>query len=207
MTWEEVLISLPLIAILRGVTPEAATDVAEALFDAGFVCVEVTLNSPSPLESITAIRARFDARILVGAGTVLTPQDVRSAADAGAQIIISPNSDRPVIEETKAAGLVSLPAFLTPSEAFAALAAGADALKMFPAEAASPAALKALRAVLPDGVGLFPVGGVEADGMAPWRAAGATGFGVGGAIYRAGMSPGEVRSRAAAFVAAWRRAG
>lgn len=206
MTWDEVLSSLPLIAILRGVTPAEAPEVAEALFDAGFVCVEVTLNSPSPLQSITAIRSRFNARMLVGAGTVLTAPDVQGAADAGAQVIISPNSDRAVIEETKAAGLVSLPAFLTPTEAFMALASGADALKFFPAETASPAALKAMRAVLPPEVKLFPVGGIEAEGMAPWRAAGAAGFGVGGAVYRPGMSPDEVRTRAAALVEVWRGA-
>ena len=204
MTWNEVLAALPLIAILRGVTPKEAPGVAAALLDAGFLCVEVTLNSPSPFESIAAIRARFDDRMLIGAGTVLTPEDVRRAAEAGARVIISPNTSPAVIAATKDAGLVSVPAVFTPTEAFAALAAGADALKFFPAEAASPAVLRSLRAVLPSEVRLFPVGGVEAPAMPAWRAAGAAGFGLGGSVYRAGMGPGEARARALGLAAAWR---
>jgi 2-dehydro-3-deoxyphosphogalactonate aldolase len=202
--WDELLARRPLIAILRGVKPQEAVDVAEVLAEAGFLCVEVTLNSPEPWRSIAAIRARFDGRLLVGAGTVLKPGDVAAAGNAGAELIISPNTDSSVIEATKAAGLISLPGVFSPTEAFAALSAGADGLKLFPAEAASPAVLKAMGAVLPAGAPVFPVGGIEAALMAPWRAAGAAGFGIGSAIYRPGRPLSEIRARAAAFVEAWR---
>jgi 2-dehydro-3-deoxyphosphogalactonate aldolase len=203
-TWSEVSARLPLIAILRGVTPQEAVDVARALADAGLLCVEVTLNSPEPLRSIAAIRARFDGCLLVGAGTVLRPDEVAAVADAGAQLVISPNCDDKVIAATKVAGLVSLPGVFTPTEAFAALAAGADALKLFPAEASSPAVLKAMAAALPAGKPIFPVGGIEPKAMVPWRAAGAAGFGIGGALYRPGRSLADIQARAEAFVAAWR---
>jgi 2-dehydro-3-deoxyphosphogalactonate aldolase len=203
MTWEEVLETLPLIAILRGVTPEDAPDVAMALFEAGFRCVEVTLNSPRPLQSIAALAAHLGNEMLVGAGTVLDPDAARDAAAAGARLIISPNMDPVVIAATKAMELVSIPAFFSPTEAFAALAAGADSLKIFPAEASNPDALRAVRAVLPPDVPLLPVGGIAAESLASWRAAGATGFGIGGAIYKAGMSPIEVRLRAEEFVKKW----
>jgi len=204
MTWAELLAGLPLVAILRGVAPAEAPGIAETLFAAGLRAVEVTLNSKEPLESIAAIRARMGGRMLVGAGTVLAPREVTDAAAAGAQFIVSPDAKPAVILATKAASLVSLPGVFTPSEAFAALDAGADALKLFPAEAASPAVLKAVLAVLPAGTAVLPVGGIEAASMAPWRAAGAAGFGIGGALYRPGMTPDVVRSRAEAFVAAWR---
>jgi len=204
MTWDEVLETLPLIAILRGVTPETVVDTATALFEAGFRCVEVTLNSPRPLESIAALARRLGEVMLVGAGTVLDAASVHAAAAAGARLIISPNVDPAVIAATKALQLVYVPAVFTPTEAFAALAAGADALKLFPAEALSPAALTAMRAVLPREVPLIPVGGIAVEFLAPWRAAGAAGFGIGGAIFKPGLSSDDVRRRAAAFAAAWR---
>jgi 2-dehydro-3-deoxyphosphogalactonate aldolase len=204
MTWAELLAGLPLVAILRGIEPSEAPDIAETLFKAGLRGVEVTLNSEKPLESIAAIRARMDGRMLVGAGTVLAPHEVADAAAAGAQFVVSPDAKPAVISATRAAGLVSLPGVFTPSEAFAALGTGADALKLFPAEAASPPVLKALLAVLPAGTAILPVGGIAAASMAPWRAAGAAGFGVGGAIYQPGMTPDAVRARAEAFAAAWR---
>ena len=148
MTWDEVLRTLPLVAILRGITPDEAADVAEALCAAGFKCLEIPLNSPQPLESIRRMRQAVGERAMVGAGTVLTAADVAEVAAAGGQMIISPNADAAVIAATKRAGLVSLPAFLTPTEAFQAIAAGADGLKLFPAEAAPPPVLKAVRAVL-----------------------------------------------------------
>jgi 2-dehydro-3-deoxyphosphogalactonate aldolase len=197
--WTGVLAGLPLVAVLRGVVPAEAADVATVLCKAGLRCVEVTLNSPQPLASIAAIRARFDGTMLVGAGTVLTP------AEAGAQLIVSPNADPVVIQATKAAGLISLPGVFTPGEAFAAVAAGADALKLFPAEAASPALLKALQAVLPAGTAVLPVGGIEPAAMAPWRAAGAAGFGIGSALFHPGRTPADVAGRARAFAAAWER--
>jgi 2-dehydro-3-deoxyphosphogalactonate aldolase len=201
--WADVIRTRPLVAILRGIRPEDAAAIGDALADAGFLCLEVPLNSPRPLETIAALRARFDGRLLVGAGTVLNPAEVGAVAAAGGQLIISPNTDTAVIAAAKQAGLVSVPGFFTPSEAFAALAAGADALKLFPAETAGPATLKAIRAVLPPGVPVLPVGGIEPDAMAAWRAAGASGFGIGSALYRPGAGADEVAARAKAFVAAF----
>jgi 2-dehydro-3-deoxyphosphogalactonate aldolase len=203
VSWSDVLAGLPLVAVLRGVTPAEAVEVAAALYDGGIRCVEVTLNSPQPLASIAAIRDRFDGVLMVGAGTVLRSHEVGEAAAAGAQIIVSPNMDPAVIGAAKTAGLTSLPGVFTPSEAFAALAAGADALKLFPAEALAPAALAALLAVLPPGTSVLPVGGIEPAGMARWRLAGAVGFGIGGSLFKAGRHPDEVRERARAFAAAW----
>lgn len=202
--WNRFLRDLPLVAILRGITPADAVEVAAALRDEGFLCIEAPLNSPQPLRSVAAIRKRFDGELLVGAGTVLTAQAAREVAEAGGQIIVSPNADAEVIAATKAAGLISMPAFSTPTEAFAALDAGADALKLFPAEGASPAVLKALRAVLPPETPVLPVGGIDPSSMGSWRAAGAAGFGIGSALYRPGSTPAEVRERARAFVAAYR---
>ena len=205
MTWDDVLAAMPLVAVLRGVDPVTAPGVAAALSDEGILCVEVTLNSPDPLASIAAIRERLGSQILVGAGTVLNADDVRDAIAAGAEIIVSPDASPAVIETTKAAGATSLPGIFTPTEAFAALRAGADALKLFPAEASSPAALRAMRAVLPQGTAVLPVGGIEPEAMGPWRVAGAAGFGVGSAVYRPNLKVDEVRDRARAFVSAWRR--
>ena len=201
--WDARFGAAPIVAILRGVAPAEAADIAAALYDAGLRCVEVTLNSPQPLASIAAIRERLGEDMLVGAGTVLMTAEVAEAAAAGAQLIVSPNTDSAVIAATKQAGLISLPGVFTPSEAFVALAAGADALKLFPAEAANPAVLRALLAVLPTGTPVLPVGGIEARLMAAWRTAGAAGFGVGGALYKPGLGADAARSRALAFVEAF----
>jgi 2-dehydro-3-deoxyphosphogalactonate aldolase len=203
MTWDEVLRARPLIAILRGLQPDEAAAIGEALVGAGFLCIEVPLNSPQPLESIRRLRTALGDRALVGAGTVLEPGQVADIAAAGGQIIVSPNMDAGVIGAAKAAGLVSLPGVFTATEAFAALKAGADGLKLFPAEIAGPAAVKALKAVLPKGCPLLPVGGIEPETLAPYLAAGAAGFGIGGALYKPGWTAAQVAERAAAFVAAW----
>jgi 2-dehydro-3-deoxyphosphogalactonate aldolase len=199
-----VLAELPLIAILRGITPDEVIPVATAIHEAGFRCIEVPLNSPDPLTSIGALAAHFGESALIGAGTVLTAADVERVAAAGGRIIISPNCDVAVIAATKAAGLQSLPAYFTPSEAFRAIDAGADALKLFPAEAAGPAALKAVRAVLPMGFPLIPVGGIDQASMAAYRAAGAAGFGIGSTLYAPGRSVDDVSQRARALVDAFR---
>lgn len=203
-TWTSVLQSLPLVAILRGLKPDEAVEVGETLVEAGFLCLEVPLNSPQPLDSIRRLRDALGDRAIVGAGTVLSPRAVQDVADAGGQIIISPNSNPAVIAATKAAGLISFPAFFTPTEAFAAIDAGADALKLFPAETAGPATLKAIKAVLPPAMPVFPVGGVDPRNLAAWRAAGANGFGLGSALYKPGHTVAQVGAAAQAFVAAWR---
>lgn len=195
--------ALPLVAILRGLEPVEAVEVGEALLEAGFTCLEVPLNSPRPLDSIERLRSALGDRAVVGAGTVLTVAAVNEVAAAGGQIIISPNTDVAVIKAARAAGLVSMPGFFTPSEAFAAIGAGAQVLKLFPAEVAGAAGLKAVRAVLPAEQRVYAVGGVEPDSVAGWRSAGVSGFGIGSAIYRAGRSAAETGERAAAFVAAW----
>lgn len=195
--------TLPLIAILRGLPPADAVAVGQALVAHCMSLIEVPLNSPQPLTSIAALaRALPDA--LVGAGTVLTPQQVREVHAAGGQLIVAPNFNAGVVAEALRLGLVCLPGVITPSEAFAALAAGADGLKLFPAEIASPAVVKALRAVLPSDALLLPVGGITPDTMGAYRAAGANGFGLGSALYRPGMAATEVARHAAAFVSAWR---
>lgn len=203
----ESLDALPLIAILRGLTPDEAVAVGEAIVAAGFTCLEVPLNSPEPLESIRRLRQTLDGRALVGAGTVLNVQAARGVADVGGQLIISPNTNTDVIRETKALGLLSLPGFFTPSEAFAALDAGADALKLFPAEIAGPKGLKAIRAVLPAATRVYAVGGVDPDSMAQWRTAGASGFGIGSAVFKPGQSPDQVGRQAQAFVTRWPQTG
>lgn len=204
MNWNSFLQGMPFIAILRGLTPGEAVAIAVALQEAGVICLEVPLNSPDPFRSITAIRGAFEGKLLVGAGTVLTPDDVIGAADAGAQFVVSPNTDPNIVEATKAQGMRSIPGFFTPTEALAAARAGADALKLFPAEGANPAQLKALKAVLPAALPVFAVGGVTETTLAPWRQAGVAGFGIGGALYRPGDAPGLVRKRALKFVAAYR---
>ena len=203
----ESLDALPLIAILRGLTPEEAVEVGEAIVAAGFTCLEVPLNSPQPLESIRRLRAALNGRALVGAGTVLTPEAARQVAEAGGQLVISPNTNAEVIRQTKALGLLSLPGFFTPSEAFVALDAGADALKLFPAEIAGPKGLKAVRAILPAETRVYAVGGVDPDSMHGWRAAGASGFGIGSAVFKPGQSAEQIGRNAQAFVSAWRREG
>ncbi|WP_225781692.1 2-dehydro-3-deoxy-6-phosphogalactonate aldolase [Xenophilus sp. Marseille-Q4582] len=196
---------LPLIAILRGLTPAEAPDVGAALVDAGFQLIEVPLNSPEPLRSIEALRARC-AQALVGAGTVLGADEVQAVHGAGGQLIVSPNFEAAVVRESAHLGLVSLPGVMTPTEAFGALAAGATGLKLFPAELASPAVVKALLAVLPAGTPLMPVGGIAPENMANWRAAGAAGFGIGSALYKPGKPAAQVHADALRFVAAWRQA-
>jgi 2-dehydro-3-deoxyphosphogalactonate aldolase len=200
--WKAALHSLPLVAILRGITPAEAPAVGQALWDAGWRLMEVPLNSPEPLRSIELLARRFpDA--LVGAGTVRTEEEVRQVHAAGGRIIVSPHFDARVVRASLARGLASLPGVMTPSEAFAALDAGASALKLFPAEIVSPAGLKALRAVLPPGVRLLPVGGITPGTMAAWRAAGADGFGIGSALYKPGMDAGAVADAARTFADAW----
>jgi 2-dehydro-3-deoxyphosphogalactonate aldolase len=194
------LAECPLVAIIRGVTPGEAEAIGEAIFAAGIRIIEVPLNSPDPLASIEGLAARFGDRALIGAGTVLDPADVARVARAGGRIIVSPNTFPPVIEATAAAGLVSLPGFFTPSEAFAALRAGATGLKLFPAEGAAPAVVKALRAVVPGEVPLLVVGGVGPGTMPPWLEAGADGFGLGSGLYRPGQSPEETAAKARAYV-------
>ena len=195
---------LPLIAILRGLTPAEAAAVGDAIVAPGFRLLEVPLNSPEPLESIALLRARFP-QALVGAGTVLSARQVRDVHAAGGQLIVSPNFNAEVIAEAARLGLVSLPGVMTPTEAFGALAAGATGLKLFPAELASPAVVKALLAVLPKGTPLMPVGGIAPNNMAEWRAAGAAGFGIGSALYRPGKSATAVREDAVGFTNAWTR--
>jgi 2-dehydro-3-deoxyphosphogalactonate aldolase len=192
----------PLVAVLRGLTPDEAAPVGDVLVDAGFTLLEVPLNSPDPLASIAALAKRYAGRAIVGAGTVLSPQDVAAVADAGGALIVSPNTDPAVIRASVARGLISLPGYFTPSEAFAALAAGAHGLKLFPAEGAAPAFLKAQRAVLPKATKVLAVGGITPDTMPQWHAAGADGFGLGSNLYRAGKSAADVARDAAAFVQA-----
>lgn len=199
----QTLDALPLIAILRGLEPDNAVAVGEAIVAAGFVCLEVPLNSPRPLDSIRRLRDALDGRALVGAGTVLTVEAARAVAQAGGQLVISPNTDADVIRAAKTLGLLSIPGFFTPSEAFAALDAGADALKLFPAEVAGPQGLKAVRAVLPADTRVYAVGGVAPDTIASWRRAGASGFGIGSALFTPGRSETEVGRSAAGFVSAW----
>jgi 2-dehydro-3-deoxyphosphogalactonate aldolase len=190
----------PLVAILRGVTPDEAEAIGEAVIEAGIRIVEVPLNSPDPLASIERLARRFGEEALIGAGTVLDAAEVARVRDAGGRIIVSPNSFEPAIEAAASAGLVSLPGYFTPSEAFAALRAGAHGLKLFPAEAATPAMLRAQRAVLPD-VPLLVVGGIRPDSMRPWLEAGADGFGLGSGLYRPGQTARDTAAKARAYVA------
>jgi 2-dehydro-3-deoxyphosphogalactonate aldolase len=200
----DALTRLPLIAILRGMKPEEAPAVLECLVDAGFQILEVPLNSPCPLDSLGYLVRHAPAAIVIGAGTVLTESEVADVAATGAKLMIAPNCAPAVIAAAKARGLIALPGVATPSEAFTALAAGADGLKMFPGELLPPAAVKAWRAVLPKGTLLVPTGGVTPDNLAAYRAAGADGFGIGSALYKPGMSRDELAQKAAAFVAAIR---
>lgn len=197
----------PLVAILRGVAPHEIDAVGDALVDAGFTLIEVPLNSPDPLDSIARLAKRFGGRAVIGAGTVLRVEDVAAVEAAGGAMIVSPNANLQVIAASVAKNLVSLPGIATPTEAFAALDAGATALKLFPAEGSSPQILKAMRAVLPKEVRVLPVGGIASDNMAPWIAAGAAGFGLGSALYKKGMSAEQVGINARSFVSAFRLSG
>jgi 2-dehydro-3-deoxyphosphogalactonate aldolase len=191
----------PLVAIIRGVKPDEVEAIGEAIYAAGIRIIEVPLNSPEPLVSIERLANRLGGKALVGAGTVLDPVQVGQVRQAGGQLIVSPNTHVPVIEAAAAAGMVSSPGYFTPSEAFDALRAGAHTLKFFPAEGASPAIVKAQRAVLPRDVPLIVVGGVTPGNMRPWLDAGANGFGLGSGLYKPGQSAEETAQRAAAYVA------
>jgi 2-dehydro-3-deoxyphosphogalactonate aldolase len=203
MRWQEALKTLPLVAIVRGIKPEESVAVGEALFEAGFKIVEVPLNSPSPFISIGQLARSLGNRMIVGAGTVLTIEGVQGVADAGGQIVISPNANPDVIKKSVELGLISFPAFFTATEAFSAVHAGCHALKLFPAELAGPLGLKALKAVLPKDMPVFPVGGVEPGNMKPYLDVGAAGFGIGSSVYKPGDTPEIVFNKADAFVKAW----
>ncbi|MFM1997954.1 MAG: hypothetical protein RLZZ111_2341 [Planctomycetota bacterium] len=196
--------ALPLIAILRGITPDEVVAVGTELHAAGFRVIEIPLNSPHAIESIRRLAAALGADARIGAGTVLSTAQVAEVAAAGGTLVVSPNADPDVIRATKATGMLSGPGVATPTEGFAALAAGADFLKLFPAEQMPPAVVKAWRAVFPAAVPLVPVGGVAPDSLAAFVAAGASGFGLGSAVYKPGMTAAAVRRTADAFVAAWR---
>ena len=195
-----------LIAILRGIRPGEAAAVAEALLAAGIATIEIPLNSPDPLRTVELLARTFPGNARFGAGTVLTAAQVGAVARAGGRLIVSPNFDPEVVSAAKAAGLESIPGVLTPSECFHALQCGADALKLFPADTMGPAGLEALRAVLPAGTRVYPVGGVGPDDFARWLAAGADGFGIGGALYRPGRTAAAVAAAARAVVNAYDRA-
>ena len=202
MTLTDWLARCPLVAILRGITPEEAVPVGEALVGAGIAVLEVPLNSPEPVESIARLASALRGRALVGAGTVMTEAEVAQVAAAGGALLVTPHADPALVRAAKARGMLACPGFFTPAEAFALLQAGADALKLFPAEAASPAVLRALRAVLPPGTAVLPVGGMDAASIPGWRDAGAAGFGIGSALYRRGDTPEAVAGRARALLAA-----
>lgn len=199
--FEAALRHLPLVAILRGLPAQDALAMGSALCNCGWRLIEVPLNSPDPLTSIATLASNFP-QALVGAGTVLTPDDVRRVHGAGGQLIVSPNFNPAVVREAVRLGLLCLPGVMTPSEAFAALEAGASGLKLFPAEMISPAVLRALRAVLPKSARLLPVGGITPDNMGSYLAAGANGFGIGSALYQPGMEVSRVQANAQRFMAA-----
>jgi len=198
------LAPLPLIAVLRGITPDEIPAVADALVAEGFRVLEVPLNSPRPFESIRLLARQYGDRCLVGAGTVIAPADVARVREAGGKLIVMPHADTAVVNEAKGLGMVCVPGVATVTEAFAALAAGADGLKMFPAEALPPAALKAWRAVLPRETVVFAVGGIRPDNMTPYWLAGANGFGTGSNLYAPRADAAAVRGHAAAYAAGFR---
>jgi 2-dehydro-3-deoxyphosphogalactonate aldolase len=192
----------PLVAILRGVKPDEAEAIGEALAEAGVLIVEVPFNSPEPLVSIERLAKRFGDRLLIGAGTLMRPEQAGEVAAAGGRLVVTPHAAPLIVRAAKNAGMFAVPGFFTPAEAFALLDAGADAIKLFPAEAASPAVLKAMRAVLPAGTLVLPVGGIDASNMAGWREAGAAGFGIGSSIYKPGDSAAVVGDKARKLMAA-----
>jgi 2-dehydro-3-deoxyphosphogalactonate aldolase len=197
------LAALPLVAILRGLPPADALAIGTALVGEGWTLIEVPLNSPQPLTSIATLAAALPDAV-IGAGTVLTTQQVREVHAAGAQLVVAPNFDADVVRAARALGMICLPGIATASEAFAALTAGASGLKLFPAEMIGPPVVKALRAVLRADTVLLPVGGITPESMAAYRRAGANGFGLGSALYQPGMDAARVADRARAFIAAWR---
>jgi 2-dehydro-3-deoxyphosphogalactonate aldolase len=198
---QDYLQQCPLVAIIRGVTPDDCEAIGQAAFDAGIRIIEVPLNSPDPLASIRKLATTLGDRALVGAGTVLDPAQVAEVKEAGGRLIVSPSTNPTVIRATVAAGLISSPGYFTPSEAFTAIEAGAHGLKLFPAEGATPAVLRAQKAVLPKEVPVIVVGGVTPDSMRPWLDAGADGFGLGSGLYKPGQSPAETAEKARAYVA------
>jgi 2-dehydro-3-deoxyphosphogalactonate aldolase len=199
----EALDHIPLVAVLRGLQPQEAQEMGEALTSTGWTAIEVPLNSPDPFKSIAALASNFPAA-LTGAGTVLTPDEVRRVHAAGGQLIVSPNFNPEVVREAVGLGMVCLPGVATPTEAYAALEAGADGLKLFPAEMIPPAVVRALRAVLPKNARVLPVGGITPENMGGYLAAGASGFGIGSALYKPGMTAAQVRARALDFISACR---
>ncbi|MEY4710920.1 MAG: hypothetical protein RIS88_370 [Pseudomonadota bacterium] len=201
-TFERAMRELPLVAILRGLTPGEASAIGEALTAEGFLLIEVPLNSPDPLDSIAQLAAAHP-QVLVGAGTVLSAQDVQSVHAAGGRLVVSPCFDAEVVRAAVARGMVCLPGVLSPTEAYAALRAGAQGLKLFPAEMVPPSVVKSLRAVIPREVPLLPVGGMTPDNLGAYRAAGASGAGLGSALYRPGDHADTVRAQARAFSRAW----
>ena len=201
--FDDAFAKCPLIAILRGVKPDEVEAIGDALVEAGFTILEVPMNSPDPLDSIARLARRFEGRAVVGAGTVLRVEDVEAVGAAGGTLIIAPNANVRVIAAAAERGYVALPGIATPNEAFAALDAGAAALKLFPAEAASPAVLKAMRAILPKDTRVLPVGGIAPELMADWRKAGAAGFGLGSALFAPGMTAADVGTRAKTFIETW----
>ena len=200
MVLKDYLAACPLVAILRGIRPDEAEDIGAALIEAGFRILEVPLNSPDPFASIARLAKRFGDRALIGAGTVMTVEDVTRLAEDGGRLVVTPHADPAIVVAAKRLGLATAPGFFTPAEAFALIRAGADALKLFPAEGASPAMLKAMRAVLPADIPILPVGGISPDGMAQWHAAGAAGFGIGSALYKPGDTADTIRPRAVTFL-------
>jgi 2-dehydro-3-deoxyphosphogalactonate aldolase len=201
----DAMAKLPLVAILRGIRPDESTPILMALIDAGFHIIETPLNSPQPLETIRLMRIVAPKEALIGAGTVRTESEVAAVAEAGGDLIVMPHADPAIIKAAKARGLIALPGVATPTEAFAALDAGADGLKAFPAELVQPPVVKAWRAVIPASVPILPVGGIAPASMAAYIAAGADGFGLGSALYRSGDGAKKVAEAAAAFLAAWRK--
>lgn len=206
MTLDDALTRMPVLAVLRGMPPDEAEGVGEALDAAGIPVMEVPLNSPDPFRSIAIQSERFGARAMVGAGTVLHPEDVARVADAGGTLIVSPNLNEEVVRATRRCGLISVPGVFTPTEAFRALDAGADALKLFPGDGMSPKVVKALRAVLPQDTKLIVTGGVDAGNMGEWLAAGSTGVGIGSALYKPGKALADVAADAKRFAEAARAA-
>ncbi len=196
--------ALPLVAILRGLRPDEALDVGHALYDAAFRVIEVPMNSPEPLDSIRQLSSALGESCLIGAGTVLRTEHVAQIAAAGGRLIVMPHVDVAIITAAKRAGLYCIPGVATPTEAFAAIQAGADAIKLFPAEQITPAVLKAWRAVIPRDLAMLPVGGIAPETMAPYIAAGASGFGLGSALYVPGRDTDDIRQRAHAFAQAWK---
>ena len=204
--FDDACTTLPLVAILRGIKPEEAIDISLGLYEHGFRLIEIPLNSPDPFDSIGAVRQALPRDALVGAGTVLSVENVLRLKECGGELTVMPHADTAVIRAAKDAGLICIPGIATPTEAFSALGAGADALKIFPAELVTPSVLKAIRVVLPQAARLLPVGGITPETMKTYLDAGATGFGLGSALYRPGLNREQVSARARNFVSAWRGA-